>query len=353
MSSGKLAILGGDPLRRRPFTRTAALEIILRAIGIRPGDEVIVPDFTFIATASAVLQVGAVPVFVDVLGDTFNIDVGGGGDYSAHPSRSSEFTGAVSPATSTRLPYWASATGWWSSTMPVRPMARSGENAAWGALSGIGAFSFQGTKNLTCGEGGFITTNDEQLFELCCGLHTIRRGRGGGVYEHFYVGWNYRLSELQGSLLKVQFELLEAQTELRQRRVERFLPRLSAVPGIRAQTLYSRVTRAAWYVVILEFEPEAFAGVGRDSLAEALQAEGIPAGAPYHYALHWNPVFRQKNFPWVPGIATLDYSRVECLSPTASAGTPFSFRSISCWVRKKMSTLWRKRSARCNEMRAN
>jgi len=191
-------------------------------------------------------------------------------------------------------------------------MARSGENAAWGALSGIGAFSFQGTKNLTSGESGFITTNDEQLFELCCGLHTIGRGRGGGVYEHFYVGWNYRLSELQGSLLNVQFKRLEAQTELRQRRVERLLPRLSAVPGIRAQTLDSRVTRAACYVAILEFEPEAFAGVGRDSLAEALQGEGIPAGTPYHYALHWNPVFQQKNFPWVPGIATLDYSRVEC-----------------------------------------
>lgn len=292
---------------------TAALEIILRALGVLPGDEVIVPAFTFIATASAVLQMGAVPVFVDVLQDTFNIDP------DAVERAVTPRTRAVigvhwggQPCDIDRLSAISANGG-----LAFVEDACQAHGAEWkgcrvGAFGAAGSFSFQGTKNLTCGEGGFVLTNNEDLYERCYGLHTIGRRHGRGNYEHFDVGWNYRLTEFQGALLNVQLDRLEEQTQRRQVRVQRLIEKLSDVPGLRVQSLDPSATRSAWYNVIVEITAGAFAGVGRNKVAEALRAEGIPAGTPYHYALHRNPVFTEKNFPWVPGRERLDFSTVEC-----------------------------------------
>ena len=84
------------------------------------------------------------------------------------------------------------------------------------------------------------------------------------------------------------------------------------MPGVRAQKVDARANRCSWYLVILRTDSAAFEGLDRNLVAEALQAEGIPAGAPYQYALHGNPLFQKKNFPWVPGVEHLDYSKVNC-----------------------------------------
>ena len=181
-----------------------------------------------------------------------------------------------------------------------------------GGLGAAGAFSFQGTKNLTCGEGGLIATNDPDLSEMCYTLHSIGRRRGRGPYEHFSVGWNYRLSEFQGALLNEQMRRLEGQTQLRQERVGRFLERLGPASGVAVQRVDPRVSRCSWYIVIVRTDSEAFEGIDRNSIAEALRAEGIPAGAPYGHSLHANALFQEKNFPFVPGLERLDYSRVHC-----------------------------------------
>jgi dTDP-4-amino-4,6-dideoxygalactose transaminase len=366
----KLALLGGNPVRTRPFTKwpvtgdeeiqaltrvlesdkwgsgmyfgaeagsevyrfeerfaeyqqcrygiaaangTAALEIILRALGVLPGDEVIVPDFTFIATATAVLQMGAIPVFVDVLPDTFNID----------PAR---VEAAITPRTRAVI-----GVHWGGQPCDLDQLrlicdrhgialvedACQAHGAEWrgqrvGGLGAAGAFSFQGTKNLTCGEGGLIATNREDLYGSCYSLHMIGRRLGRGSYEHFTAGWNYRLSEFQGAVLNQQIGRLEQQTQLRSKRVAQFLERIGAIPGVRAQSVDARANRCSWYVVILRTDSAAFEGINRNLLAGALQAEGIPAGAPYQYALHGNPLFQKKNFPWVPGVEHLDYSKVNC-----------------------------------------
>ncbi len=368
--TSKLALLGGTPVRTRPFTKwpvtgqeerdalarvldsdkwgsgmyfgmesgsevsrferrfaeyqqsrygvavangTAALEIILRAIGVLPGDEVIIPSFTFIATASAVLQMGAIPVFVNVLPDTFNIDP------DAVEQAITPRTRAVigvhwggQPCDIDRLAALAARHGIAFIEDACQAHGSEWKGTRVGALGTAGAFSFQGTKNLTCGEGGLIATNDEALYELCYGLHTIGRRHGRGNYEHFTVGWNYRLTEFQGALLNAQFDRLEDQTQQRQQGVGRLLAQLSTVPGLHVQSVDARVTRSSWYVVILEITAESFAGVGRNVVAEALRAEGIPVGTPYHYALHRNPVFQEKAFPWVPGREHLDFSRTKC-----------------------------------------
>jgi len=181
-----------------------------------------------------------------------------------------------------------------------------------GALCTAGAFSFQGTKNLTSGEGGLIVTNDERLYEACYSLHTIGRRHGRGAYEHFTAGWNYRLSEMQGALLNAQFDRLNDQTELRQLRVARLLEQLGADSGFRAQRQDPRISRCSWYLLIFRTDSEILARVGREKIVEALRAEGIPASAPYTIPIHANPVFQEKNFSWVPGVEKLDYTRVRC-----------------------------------------
>jgi dTDP-4-amino-4,6-dideoxygalactose transaminase len=292
---------------------TAALEIILRASGILPGDEVIVPDFTFIATATAVLQMGAIPVFADVLPDTFNIDpesVEG-----AITTRTRAVIGVHwggQPCDIERLSAICDRHG-----LTFIEDACQAHGAEWtgrrvGGLGAAGAFSFQGTKNLTCGEGGLIATNDSGLYEMCYSLHSIGRRRGRGPYEHFRAGWNYRLSEFQGALLNEQMRRLEGQTQLRQERVGGFLERLGTSSGVQVQKVDPRASRCSWYIVILRTDSEAFEGIDRNLIAEALRAEGIPAGAPYGHALHANALFQEKNFPFVPGVERLDYSRVHC-----------------------------------------
>ncbi|HWB83827.1 MAG TPA: DegT/DnrJ/EryC1/StrS family aminotransferase [Bryobacteraceae bacterium] len=292
---------------------TAALEIILRASGILPGDEVILPDFTFIATATAVLQMGAVPVFADVLPDTFNIDP-------------ASVEAAITPRTRAVI-----GVHWGGQPCDIDALsaicsrhgltfvedACQAHGAEWrgrrvGGFGAAGAFSFQGTKNLTCGEGGLITTDDHDLYEMCYGLHAIGRRRGRGPYEHFTAGWNYRLSEFQGALLNEQFGRLEQQTQRRQERVSRFLERLGPESGVEVQKVDPRVSRCSWYIVILRTDSEAFDGIDRNLIAEALRAEGIPAGAPYGHALHANALFQEKNFPLVPDVERLDYSKVHC-----------------------------------------
>ncbi|MGH9648180.1 MAG: DegT/DnrJ/EryC1/StrS family aminotransferase [Bryobacteraceae bacterium] len=292
---------------------TAALEIILRASGILPGDEVIIPDFTFIATATAVLQMGAVPVFADVLPDTFNLDP-------------AAVEAAITPRTRAVM-----GVHWGGQPCDIDGLgaicakrgltfvedACQAHGAEWkgqrvGALGAAGAFSFQGTKNLTCGEGGLIATNHDDLYEMCYSLHTIGRRHGGAPYEHFEAGWNYRLSELQGALLNEQFRRLEPQTELREQRVRRLFDGLGPNSGFQAQKVDPRITRCSWYLVILRTDTAAFEGIDRNTIAEALRAEGVPAGSPYAYAIHSNPVFQEKNFRWVPGVEHLDYSHVDC-----------------------------------------
>lgn len=292
---------------------TAALEIILRASGILPGDEVIVPDFTFIATATAVLQMGAVPVFADVLPDTFNLDPA-----SVEAVITAQTRAVIGvhwggqPCDIDRLSEICKKHG-----LTFIEDACQAHGAEWrgqrvGALGAAGAFSFQGTKNLTCGEGGLIATNDDQLYEMCYSLHTIGRRHGGGPYEHFNAGWNYRLSEVQGALLNEQFGRLDQQTELRELRVRQMLDRLGAHSGFQAQKVDPRISRCSWYLVIFRLDSDAFAGVDRKTVAAAIQAEGVPASAPYTSPIHANPLFQEKNFPWVPGVERLDYSRVDC-----------------------------------------
>ncbi|BCS30978.1 3-amino-5-hydroxybenzoate synthase [Luteitalea sp. TBR-22] len=292
---------------------TVSLRIALMAAGLQAGDEVIVPTYTFLSTATAVVEANAVPVFVDVDLDTFNIDP-------------TQVEAAITPRTRAIIPvHFAGQPADMDAILAIASRhglfvledAAHAHGATWrdrpcGSIGHVGSFSFQSSKNLTSGEGGIITTNDAALAESCRSIHNCGRVPGGVWYEHHVISGNYRLGELQGALLNSQLDRLEAQTATRDANGDYLAARLSSLPGLHPQARPSWCTRHSRHLFMLRLDAAAF-GAPRSAVLEALQAEGVPAVGGYGYPLPDQPLFRNKAFgPYLPDRDRLDYTRVAC-----------------------------------------
>ena len=295
---------------------TTALQIALGAAGVGIGDEVIVPAYTFIATASAVALIGAVPVFVDIEPGSYNIDP------DAVEAAITERTRAViavhiagRQADLDRLTALAQ-----KHDIRLIEDAAQAHAAAWkgkrvGAIGDLGTFSFQASKNLNAGEGGFITSSKRDLAERAWSLHNCGRSRQGAWYEHALVGSNYRLSEFQAGLLLSQLESLDEQTQRRTRNGQALGKLLDGIEGISPTEPDERVTTHAYHLFIMRYSSAAFKGISRNRFIEALQKEGIPCSSGYQ------PLYREAAFashfadyplesPYFAGKP--DYSAVHC-----------------------------------------
>jgi dTDP-4-amino-4,6-dideoxygalactose transaminase len=173
--------------------------------------------------------------------------------------------------------------------------AASHDGRPAGSLGHMASFSFQSSKNLTCGEGGLITTNDRRLAERCRSLHNCGRVPGGVWYEHHVISGNYRLGEFQAAVLNAQLARLEAQTNTRDRNGRRLAARLSRLPGVHPQVRPASCTRHSYHLFMLRLDGLAF-GVPRPVVIEALRAEGIPCSAGYGFSLPQQPMFRDRAF---------------------------------------------------------
>ena len=276
---------------------TAAIEVLLKALGIGPGDEVIVPAYTYVATATAVLQVNAVPVFVDIDAETYNID----------PKR---VEAAITSRTRAIIPvHFAGQPADMDALMEIARRHRIFvvEDAAhapgseWkgkkvGAFAEGGAFSFQASKNMTAGEGGLITTNDEKLASLCDSFLWAGRQVGRPWYEHYRLGWNYRITEFQAAILLQQLQRLEEQNSYRIENARRLSHRLAHVDGISTLRVDPRVTRHAYHIYMFRYSREGCGGMPRAQFLRALAAEGIPCMSGYSHPLYQNPMFVNKDF---------------------------------------------------------
>jgi len=261
---------------------TAALRIAYRALGVGYGDEVIVPPYTFIATASAVLEVGAVPVFADIDPDTYLLD----------PVAVAE---AITPRTRAIVPVHVA--GCPADMDAFRALAgrhglRLVEDAAqapgasWngqgvGSLGDIGTFSFQASKNLNAGEGGAVVTNDPALAERIWSLHNVGRTRTGAWYHHELLGGNDRLTAFQAALLITQLDQLPQQMARREAGARYLDAALSSIEGIKPMVRQPQVTGHAHHLYMFAYDSGAFGGLSRDGFVRALLAEGIPCSAGY------------------------------------------------------------------------
>ncbi|MGB7069656.1 MAG: DegT/DnrJ/EryC1/StrS family aminotransferase [Pyrinomonadaceae bacterium] len=271
---------------------TVTLEVALAASGIGSGDEVIVPPISFIATATAVLRVGAIPVFADIDGNTLNLDPQRVRDCLTERSRAMipvHFAGQ--PADMDELMKIAVA----NDLIVIEDCAHA-HGASWrgtsvGSIGDLGSFSFQASKNLTAGEGGLLTTNNEKLAEIARSICNQGRRTGGEWYEHVRLGTNYRLTGWQAAILLTQLSRLSEQIETRAKNAKFLDERLKVLDLISLPVTDERVTRHSYYLYLIRLKTERFPGLTKQIFARALEAEGIPCSAGYPHPLFKNRVF--------------------------------------------------------------
>ena len=261
---------------------TAALEVTMSALGIGPGHEVIVPDFTFVATASAVLYAGALPVTVDVSPDSYCIDA-----KLAEAAITSRTKAIIAvhmgghPSDLDALQDLARRSGIALIEDSSHAHATEWNGKRIGSHGLAGTFSFQSSKLMTAGEGGIIISNDDKFERQARSVHDCGRMSGEWFYSHYINGSNYRLSEWQGAVLSAQLTRLDSQTQKRHCNARLLDKLLSRIPGITPQKLDPRCTRNGQYAYIFHVDSKQFAGASTEKLIQAMNAEGIPNQASY------------------------------------------------------------------------
>jgi dTDP-4-amino-4,6-dideoxygalactose transaminase len=283
---------------------TTALWVCLKAAGVKAGDEVILPPYTFIATGSSVLMANAVPVFVDVDPDTFNMD----------PARLeaaiTEKTKVIMPVHIAGNPADMDAIKQIANKHSINVIedAAQAHGAEWdskkvGALELGGIFSFQTSKNLSAGEGGAIVSNDKDFMDACYSYANCGRVRGGEWYDHQHLGGNFRLNSMAASLLLAQLDTIESYMVLRDKNRKILDEAISKIDGLTITKMYSKTTRSANHLYLLRYDKAKFNEIPREKFFKAMQAEGVFTYAGY------TPLYRErlftidsKEYPWLAGI---------------------------------------------------
>ncbi len=255
-----------------------AIDLALEALGIGKNDEVIVPDYTFMATAVAPIRRGIKPVLVDVDAATFNID----------PDLIKD---AITDKTKAIIPVHF---GGHPCDMPrIMEIAEREElfviedcahahgaifdGQYVGTFGSIGTFSFQSSKTLCCGEGGAVVTQSELLFSKLKSIHNAGRRGSEDDYNHYICGTNYRMTELQVALLLTQMSRLEEQCKKREQNGALLNEHLCKIEGVRPQLRQSMMDRHGYYLFTFILE----AHIPRDDFTRALRAEGVPVEEAY------------------------------------------------------------------------
>jgi dTDP-4-amino-4,6-dideoxygalactose transaminase len=262
---------------------TSALFASLAALGVGPGDEVVLPPYTFVATLNAVMLHYALPIFVDTDIETSQIDA-------------SRIEDAITDRTAALLPVHLGGNAADLDTIlevsrrrgiPVLEDACQAHLGEWrgrklGTLGAMGCFSFQASKNLNSGEGGAVLTDDDELAARCWGFHDHSRAHPPTGRSHESArSANLRLTEFQGSLLLAQMTRLEAQTRRRRENAAYLSEQLRELPGIRPAKMYEGCTGNAYHIYMLRYDPEPFAGLARSRFIQAMRAEGVPCSGGY------------------------------------------------------------------------
>jgi dTDP-4-amino-4,6-dideoxygalactose transaminase len=292
---------------------SVALRLALMACGVKPGDEVIIPPYTFIATASIVVEANCVPVFADIEPDTYNLD-------PAAVER------AITPRTRAIIPvHFAGQACNMDAIMDIAGRyglkviedachGHGGEykHRKLGSIGDAGCFSFQSSKNLSSGEGGIVVTNDEKLADMIDSLRNVGRVKGGQWYEHHYLGCNYRITQLQTVLLSHQLKRLEEQTRRRNENGLYLTSLLEGIPGIRPLTRGHGETLHTYHIYIFRYDKSYFNNLPKKEFAAMLAAEGVPSFMGYPEPLYKQPVFQKKNFMCYAIPEHVDYTAVHC-----------------------------------------
>ena len=271
---------------------TVALHLALLALDVGPGDEVLIPSLTFIATANAVRYIGAEPVFVDVDPNTWCID-----PKLLEGNITDRTKGIVAvhlyghPADMDAINQFAGEHGLWVVEDAAEAHLAQYKGRTVGSLSSVATFSFYGNKIFTSGEGGALTLDDSKLEERIRILH----GQGMDPQRRYYfpiTGYNYRLTNVACAILCAQLERREYLMERREWIFRQYQDRLSGIPGIHFQPVADWAKPAYWLFCIT-IEEEEF-GRSRDELMTLLEKEDIET-RPFFIPLHTLPPFAENS----------------------------------------------------------
>lgn len=299
---------------------STALTSMLGALDIGPGDEVIMPPYTFIATYNVITQNYALPVFVDVDIESFQIDA-------------SKIENAITSSTKVLMPVHIGGSPFdvdavlkiaKKHNIPMIEDACQAHLAEWkgkcvGNFGLGGAFSMQASKNLNSGEGGTIITNDEDFYNKCYGFHHQGQNTDSASLEpgSGIRGSNLRLTEFQGAILLAQMSRLEEQVKRRSENADYLTQLFNEIDGITPAKLYDGTTRSAYHLYMFRYDGKMFSDMSRAKFIKALNAEGIPCYGGYT-SLSKNPYVRNlaknKHYLSVYGEKTMNdwLERNEC-----------------------------------------
>jgi dTDP-4-amino-4,6-dideoxygalactose transaminase len=276
---------------------TVAIEIALKAAGIGPGDEVIVPAYTWEGTVGPILRLGAVPVFVDVRPETYCMD--------AELARR-----AITPRTRALLPVHLGMR--FADLDALARLAREHKlamiedcahahggrwrNRGAGATGLAGAFSFQSSKLMTAGEGGAVITQSLEAFERAQTYTNCGRASATDRYRNRLLGFNYRMTEFQAAILEAQLRRLPRQQQTRAANMEWFGRQIAGVPGLGLLQAESRITRPAAYQYVFKYLNTE---VDRAAFLGALEMEGVPCDGVFYEPVYKSPLYAVdlKDFP--------------------------------------------------------
>ncbi len=291
---------------------TASLHMCVAAAGIGPGDEVLVPAFTFLASASCVLHSNGIPIFVDIEPNTCTIDP------NKIEERITDRTKAIIAVDIHGMPCYydeihaiAEKYGLYVIEDGAQAHGSTYKGKPVGSLGHMAGCSLNGSKNLSAlAEGGLFTTNDDHLAELAARVRmfgeVVRPGEPR-KYNAYMMGWNYRTDPLQAAFARSQLRRLPEMTAARQANCEHLTKRIRELPGIKVQEVPPDRTHSYFFYVWrcqpykdgIDVPVWAF----RDALAECLQAEGVPARRWQRYTIPEQSLFQfrdgyGKGCPW-------------------------------------------------------
>ena len=298
---------------------TQALMCALKAVGVESCDEVLVPALSFFASATCVLMLNAIPVFVDVDPASYNISA------EAMEAAITDRTRAAIVVHNGGYPADMDAVMAVSRkhNLPIIEDCAHAQGTRWngagvGAIGHLGAFSLMAGKTLAGGEGGIILTNDEALRQglyayMDLGRWTDRKDKS----VRLNLASNFRMPELTAAVLLTQMERLDEQIERRERNFTYLAEGLKEIDGVEPFTRDPRVTRWSIYYWNFKYIQEAFDGVPRSTFLKAINAEGVPVGV----GAHGSPIYRNALFQSMTGGNTwplkcpgqeIDYANVFC-----------------------------------------
>lgn len=268
---------------------TSALHLIVRALGIGPGDEVLVPSFTFVASANVILYEGAKPVFVDIEPDTYNLDPDDLErkitprtkailvvDVFGHPAEWDEILRVAGKYGLKVIDDSCEAIG---AEYKGRKLGQFGDAAA---------FAFYPNKQMTTGEGGVIVTNDSEIARLCRSMRNQGRGEMGAWLEHERLGYNYRMTEMSAALGVSQLKRLETLLAKRERVAKAYTERIVGLDRVRPPVVRPHV-RMSWFVYVVTLAQ----GLHRAPVMAAMGRKGIPTRG-YFSPVHLQPYIRER-----------------------------------------------------------